>query len=458
MTPTQGKALAVEIKDCDRTTADASMEREKFEAWAILPNGGGYKPELVQRRGDGYVLSLLDIRWKTWQARAAISETNASTEREARTVAAEFVQRAKDATAMRVRDEYEKAYGAMENTLREPGILYEMFWVVWGRAWNVAYDTAFADAMQAQKDIEGAALSMCPACKGSGEGREDDVTGMTACVMCNGSGEVSDTAGDFAPQEAAEPTREDACPWCLGANKLASGEECPWLHRRPHPPRTEAAAVAPDAKIIGYVTAETLATLRQDSFPPRNEHFMLWHTDSPPSRAIFPLYDAPPSTDVLVKAIVDEVTRGGDHSTAFALRLAAIVRRHLPPHPAAPSNVREQALLKQAEDAFNRIGMLAAGDADAEESCRDIAIIARANVEAIRALKSDAGKGEGLDAARLDWLDKQCKPVVEGGGSQFEPYGEHVGNSWSIDGPFGDVRSAIDAALATKPGDGESRG
>lgn len=47
---------------------------------------------------------------------------------------------------------------------------------------------------------------------------------------------------------------------------------------------------------------------------------------------------------------------------------------------------------------------------------------------------------DGRDAARLDWLDKQ--------GSAYGFEDMHEGNEWSVKGPFGTLREAIDAAMS----------
>lgn len=67
--------------------------------------------------------------------------------------AAGFVERAKAASTARMRAAYETAYGPLEESLTAPGLLFEMFWVIWGKAWPVAYDTGFEDCAQAHKDI-----------------------------------------------------------------------------------------------------------------------------------------------------------------------------------------------------------------------------------------------------------------------------------------------------------------
>lgn len=64
-------------------------------------------------------------------------------------------------------------------------------------------------------------------------------------------------------------------------------------------------------------------------------------------------------------------------------------------------------------------------------------------IEAIVQYARDCVKAND-DAKRLDWLDKQCKPVIEGGGTQHDPDGEHVANAWAVECPAGDVRTAID--------------
>lgn len=52
---------------------------------------------------------------------------------------------------------------------------------------------------------------------------------------------------------------------------------------------------------------------------------------------------------------------------------------------------------------------------------------------------------EGLlsDRRRLDWLDRQVEKVIDGQ-SWGNPYGEWVANSWRLEGPFCDLRTAID--------------
>jgi len=69
---------------------------------------------------------------------------------------------------------------------------------------------------------------------------------------------------------------------------------------------------------------------------------------------------------------------------------------------------------------------------------QNAAYIAAANPAAILALLDRLEKAE-KDAARLDWLDSQ------GYGYGFEDM--HEGNRWTIDGPFANVRIAIDEAM-----------
>lgn len=55
-----------------------------------------------------------------------------------------------------------------------------------------------------------------------------------------------------------------------------------------------------------------------------------------------------------------------------------------------------------------------------------------------------AEQGDAKDAARLDWLDSQ--------GTSYGFEDMHEGNRWMIDGPFANIRNALDAAIACKGG------
>lgn len=57
------------------------------------------------------------------------------------------------------------------------------------------------------------------------------------------------------------------------------------------------------------------------------------------------------------------------------------------------------------------------------------------------------GSEPDLDSRRLDWLESRQTRVIESR-SYDDPYGEHVANAWSVEGPFFSVRDAIDAHMA----------
>jgi len=52
------------------------------------------------------------------------------------------------------------------------------------------------------------------------------------------------------------------------------------------------------------------------------------------------------------------------------------------------------------------------------------------------------------DTERLSFLDRRCSPIVEGQTESW-PYGEHVANGWGIQGPFANVRDAIDSHMGS---------
>lgn len=66
------------------------------------------------------------------------------------------------------------------------------------------------------------------------------------------------------------------------------------------------------------------------------------------------------------------------------------------------------------------------------------AFVAAANPAAILALLDRVEKAE-KDAARLDWLDSQ--------GYAYGFQDMHEGNRWTIDGPFANLRIAIDESM-----------
>lgn len=63
-------------------------------------------------------------------------------------------------------------------------------------------------------------------------------------------------------------------------------------------------------------------------------------------------------------------------------------------------------------------------------------------IDSYRALQERLRAAE-KDASRLEWLDRQ----VEAYGTE----GIHEGNRWLIDGPYRDLRQAIDEAMEAQP-------
>lgn len=74
-------------------------------------------------------------------------------------------------------------------------------------------------------------------------------------------------------------------------------------------------------------------------------------------------------------------------------------------------------------------------------------------------LRVRGAKAEGLDAARLDWVDKHGRAISHGIGYHGAPDAWFVTDASHVTTGYPTIREAVDAAiLATKPGDGESRG
>ncbi len=75
---------------------------------------------------------------------------------------------------------------------------------------------------------------------------------------------------------------------------------------------------------------------------------------------------------------------------------------------------------------------------DYDGMAENAAYIAAANPAAILALLDRVEKAE-KDAERMDWLDSQCYAYG------FQDM--HEGNRWTIDGPFANLRIAIDESM-----------
>lgn len=81
------------------------------------------------------------------------------------------------------------------------------------------------------------------------------------------------------------------------------------------------------------------------------------------------------------------------------------------------------------------------------------AVLAAAAAQPAPVSRDVPANSGGEDAELLDHLDGCCEPVVEGQ-TMTDPYGEHVANRWSIEGPFASVRDALRAARKGQGGGG----